>query len=112
MYLARFGGELNSTLLTKRALWCRRHQFESDLQQRRFDAAIGRLNEYFGDVKLAEISQALTDGFVKARGNTGGARRDLETLRAAINHHAKQNLHRALISVGASREGAAARQMA
>jgi integrase len=77
----------------------RRDKFEDKVQQRRFDASIGRLNEYFGNSKLSDISQALTDGYVKERGSPGGARRDLETLRAAINHHARQNLHRAVITV-------------
>jgi integrase len=77
----------------------RHHQFEDKLQRRRFDASIGGLNDYFGHCKLSEISQALTDGYVKHRGSRGGARRDLETLRAAINHHARQNLHRAVIMV-------------
>jgi hypothetical protein len=31
--------------------------------------------------------------YIHERGKTGGARADLETLRAAINHHAKENLH-------------------
>lgn len=57
----------------------RRDQFEDGVQQRRFDASVGQLNEYFGNRKLSEISQALTDGYVKRRGNVGGARRDLET---------------------------------
>ncbi len=56
----------------------RRDKFEDKIQQRRFDASIGRLNEYFGNSKLSEISQALTDGYVKDRGSPGGARRDLE----------------------------------
>lgn len=77
----------------------RHEQFGDKLQKRRFDASIGRLNEYFGNHKLGEISQSLTDGYVKHRGVSGGARRDLENLRAAINHHARQNLHRAVITV-------------
>lgn len=77
----------------------RRNRFEDELQQRRFDASVGRLNEYFGKYKLGEMSQTLTDGYVKDRGSPGGARRDLENLRAAINHHARQNLHRAVITV-------------
>ena len=36
------------------------------------------------------------------RGNRGGARRDLEDLRAAINHHAKQGLHRQIVRDGAA----------
>ncbi|MBR0875363.1 site-specific integrase [Bradyrhizobium tropiciagri] len=85
----------------------RRDQFEEKLQQRRFDASIGRLNEYLGNYKLSEMSQALTDGYVKHRGGPGGARRDLENLRAAINHHAKQNLHRAVVTVSLPPKGQA-----
>ena len=77
----------------------RRDQFEDELQKRRFDASVGRLNEYFGKYNLGEMSQTLTAGYVKDRGSPGGARRDLENLRAAINHHARQNLHRAVITV-------------
>src|ERR1700676_2372806 len=64
----------------------RREGFEDELQQRRFDASIDRLNEFFGKYKLGEVTQALTSSFVKNRGGPGGARRDLENLRAAINH--------------------------
>lgn len=85
----------------------RRDQFEDKLQQRRFDASIGRLNEFFGSYKLSEVSQGLTDGYVKHRGTAGGARRDLENLRAAINHHARQNLHRAVITVTLPPKGTA-----
>jgi len=77
----------------------RRDGFSQELQQRRFDASIGRLNDYFGKHKLGEMSQTLTNGYAKHRGNLGGARRDLENLRAAINHHSKQNLHHAVISL-------------
>src|SRR5258705_6894854 len=59
----------------------RRDQFEDMLQRRRFDASVGRLNEYFGNYKLSEISQALTGGYVKHRGGAGGARRGIGKLR-------------------------------
>ena len=42
---------------------------------------------------LSQITAAECRGYVKHRGKVGGARADLETLRAAINHHAKENLH-------------------
>lgn len=77
----------------------RRHGFHDEVQQRRFDASIDRLNDYFGKYKLGQMSQSMTDGYVKHRGSPGGARRDLENLRAAINHHARQNLHHAVIAV-------------
>ena len=41
----------------------------------------------------------VNEEYVKERGNTGGARRDLEDLRAAISHHASENLHRAIVNV-------------
>ena len=41
------------------------------------------------------------------RGNDGGTRRDLEDLRAAINHHSKEGLHRGLVRVVLPAKGAA-----
>jgi integrase len=73
--------------------------FETELHQRRFGSTILRLNSFFGKKYLGDINQALTNGYVKKRGTPGGARRDLEVLRAAINHHAAQNLHHAVINV-------------
>ncbi|WP_193399641.1 hypothetical protein [Bradyrhizobium tropiciagri] len=37
----------------------RRDQFEDKLQQRRFDASIDRLNEYFGNHKLSVLASRL-----------------------------------------------------
>ena len=37
--------------------------------------------------------------YVRRRGTSAGARRDLEDLRAAIEHHAKEGLHRGLVRV-------------
>ena len=48
---------------------------------------------------LSEVTAAECRAYVKSRGKTGGARADLETLRAAINHHAKENLHYGLVRV-------------
>jgi len=58
-----------------------------------------RLNEYWGDLSLADVTGKNCRGYIEHRGNVQGARRDLEDLRAAINHHAKQGLHRELIMV-------------
>lgn len=84
----------------------RRDGFEDTLQQRRFDASINRLNDHFGLFMLSEMQESLTKKFAKKRGNQGGARRDLENLRAAINHHANQNLHHAVIKVKLPPKGA------
>lgn len=71
---------------------------ERELEQR-----IDRLNGYFGGKMLAEMNTKLCKGYVKVRerdgGGPGGARRDLETLRAAINHHGHENLHYGTVNV-------------
>lgn len=68
----------------------------------------GRLLEFFGHRTLDEITGALCRDYVSSRegmgratkkdggkrGSGGGARRDLEDLRAAIGHHHREGLHR------------------
>ncbi|CCD88701.1 putative Integrase family protein [Bradyrhizobium sp. ORS 285] len=71
----------------------------------KFDGRIERLNDFFGGKILGEINSALCAAYVKARGNSGGARRDLEDLRAAIGHHARENLHHAMIHVTLPEKG-------
>ncbi|MGR9188810.1 tyrosine-type recombinase/integrase [Rhizobium leguminosarum] len=57
------------------------------------EAMIGRLNDYFGDMLLTEAKGQTYRDYADYRGNLGGARRDLEVLRAAINHyHAEHTL--------------------
>jgi integrase len=58
-----------------------------------------RLNEFWGGRKLAEVTGETCREYVVWRGSPGGARRDLEDLRAAINHHAKEGLHRGIVRV-------------
>jgi integrase len=70
-------------------------------------ARIGRLNEIWGGKKLSEVNAQTCAAYVKHRGNKGGARRDLETLRAAINHHAKEGLHRGAVRVSLPPKGEA-----
>ena len=43
--------------------------------------------------------------YVRQRGNMGGARRDLEDLRAAIEHHTKEGLHRGRVRVTLPQKG-------
>lgn len=85
----------------------RRESFETELYKRRFDARIIRLNDFLGGTMLGSLTTKLCNDYVKHRGNTGGARRDLEDLRAAIGHHAKQNLHHAVINVALPSKGKA-----
>jgi integrase len=67
--------------------------------QPKLERSIGRLNDYWGGKMLRQVTAAECRAYVKERGKTGGARADLETLRAAINHHAKENLHYGLVRV-------------
>ncbi|MCW2317265.1 integrase [Rhodoblastus acidophilus] len=61
-----------------------------------------RLLAFFGDKTLDDITGKLCRQYAEARlgqgrsnkGKGGGAKRDLEDLRAAINHHAEEGLHR------------------
>jgi integrase len=77
----------------------KREGFETEALKKKFDRRIGRLNDFFGDKMLGSMSTTLCSDYVKERGAPGGARRDLEDLRSAINHHARENLHTAVIHV-------------
>jgi hypothetical protein len=70
-----------------------------------FAGRIGRLNDFFGGRMLAEVNVQTCGQYVKARGRPGGAGRDLEDLRAAINHHAREGLHRGLVRVALRAKG-------
>ncbi len=75
----------------------------------------GRLLSYFGMMTLDQITGATCRAYVAARagrgrsnkGKGGGARRDLQDLAAAINHHAKEGLHRGLVRVALPERGKA-----
>jgi integrase len=67
--------------------------------QKKFEGRMSRLNSFWGGRMLSDVSTATCKEYVSVRGNTGGARRDLEDLRAAIGHHASENLHRAIVNV-------------
>ncbi|WP_234907503.1 tyrosine-type recombinase/integrase [Rhizobium rhizogenes] len=57
------------------------------------EAMIARLNDFFGDMLITEIRGKTCREFADDRGNEGGARRDLEVLRAAVNYyHAEYTL--------------------
>jgi integrase len=60
---------------------------------------IERLTEWWGDRMLVDVSGETCREYIQSRGSHGGARRDLEDLRAAINHHAKEGLHRGWVRV-------------
>jgi len=71
----------------------------------KFGARIIRLNNFFGGRMLGEINSELCSEYARSRYNRGGARRDLEDLRAAIRHHAKENLHDGMVHVTLPEKG-------
>ena len=71
------------------------------------EARIERLNEFWGGKKLSEVNAQTCAAYVKHRGSPGGARRDLETFRAAINHHAREGFHRGVVRVSLPPKGEA-----
>ncbi|PIT06402.1 integrase [Bradyrhizobium nitroreducens] len=66
---------------------------------RKFKKRIGRLNDWWGAKMLAEVDGEQCRQYAKERGNKGGSRRDLEDLRAAINHHSAEGYHRGLVKI-------------
>lgn len=66
---------------------------------RKFKKRIGRLNAWWGAKVLDEVDGEQCRHYAKQRGRKGGARRDLEDLRSAINHHANEGYHRGIVKV-------------
>ncbi|QDI83739.1 site-specific integrase [Methylorubrum populi] len=54
---------------------------------------------------LSDVTGETCRQYVIVRGNSGGARRDLEDLRAAIGHHKDEGLHRGEVRVVLPRKG-------
>ncbi len=66
---------------------------EKTARPKETEAMLSRLNEFFGDMTVAEIRGKSCREYADDRGNEGGARRDLEVLRAAVNYyHAEYSL--------------------
>jgi integrase len=64
-----------------------------------------RLIDFFGEKNLSEVTGSTCRAYAEWRGSNGGARRDLQDFQAAINHHAKEGLHRALVRVALPPKG-------
>ena len=60
---------------------------------------ITALLAFFGDKMLCEIKGALCREYVRIRGTDAAARRELEDLRAAINHHRREGLCSKIVEV-------------
>jgi integrase len=64
-----------------------------------------RLLDFFGEMRLSEVNGSTCRAYAESRGSNGGARRDLQDFQAAINHSAKEGLHRALVRVALPPKG-------
>lgn len=60
---------------------------------------IKRIAGYFGHMTLAEVNGATTRDYARKASTDAMARRDLEELRAAINHHRSEGLTDRIVSV-------------
>ena len=60
---------------------------------------IATLLGYFGDKVLSDVNGVLCRAYVEHRGASAAARRELEELRAAINHHRREGLCSAIVEV-------------
>lgn len=89
---------------------------DGQANKRTFDERIDRLNDWWGAKMLDEVNGATNREYTAWReaeffkrtgrkGGAGGARRDLEDLRAAINHHSKEGLHRGIVRVSLPAKG-------
>lgn len=85
----------------------KREDFQTEEAAKKFDGRINRLNDFFGGTMLGALNSQLCKNYTKERGNKGGSRRDLEDLRAAIGHHARENLHNAIVHVWLPEKGEA-----
>lgn len=66
-----------------------------------------RLAEFWGKMTLDQVTGETCRMYTNHRGNAAGSRRDLEDLRAAINHHRKAGFHREIVTVTLPEKGPA-----
>jgi integrase len=86
--------------------------YDDDCRERqankvKFDERLARLVKWWGGKMLSDVTGVSCRAYTKFRGNNGGSRRDLEDLRAAINHHAKEGFHRGVVRVVLPEKGLA-----
>ncbi|WP_164936909.1 tyrosine-type recombinase/integrase [Bradyrhizobium vignae] len=72
---------------------------------RKFKKRIERLNDWWGAKMLGEVNGEACRSYAKKRAKRGGARRDLEDLRAAIGLHAAEGYHREIVKISLPEKG-------
>jgi len=79
--------------------------FVENPDAKKYVARMKRLRDFWGKLMLGDVNKAKCNEYVKKRGNNGGSRRDLEDLRAAIEHHADEGYHRGVVKVKLPKKG-------
>ncbi|WP_051396544.1 tyrosine-type recombinase/integrase [Bradyrhizobium elkanii] len=79
--------------------------FVENADAKKYVSRMKRLCDFWGTLMLGDVNKAKCNEYVKKRGNNGGSRRDLEDLRAAIEHHADEGYHRGLVKVKLPKKG-------
>ncbi|WP_244550791.1 tyrosine-type recombinase/integrase [Bradyrhizobium sp. Rc3b] len=72
---------------------------------RKLKRRIERLNNWWGAKMLGEVNGEACRSYARERAQRGGARRDLEDLRAAIGHHAAEGFHREIVKISLPEKG-------
>lgn len=78
---------------------------ETQANKAKFDERLKRLASWWGGKMLSEVTGVACRSYTDSRPSPGGACRDLEDLRAAINHHAKEGLHQGVVRVWLPEKG-------
>jgi integrase len=79
--------------------------FVENPDAKKYVARMKRLRDFWGKLMLGDVNKAKCNEYVKKRGNNGGSRRDLEDLRAAIEHHADEGYHRGVVKIKLPKKG-------
>lgn len=69
------------------------------MRPRELGQRVDAILDFFGTKTLADINGALCRAYARQRGSDAMARRELEDLRAAINHHRKEGLCNAVVEI-------------
>lgn len=80
---------------------------EKQADKNNFDLRMRRLIEWWGEKTLSEVTGENCRAFAAHVKKAGSARRELEDLRAAINHHCKEGYHRGVVRVALPEKGKA-----
>jgi integrase len=86
---SRSGGDPNAVQIADALLVYTVEKIDSSARPKAGRAIIKKLGVFFGERTIGELNGTLQRDYAKQRGSQSAARRELETLAAAINHHVR-----------------------